>query len=54
MRILTDFIIQLQCEEGVWQVRNRCEEGQFCSCTGSDDLICDNNDKKLRFNRLKV
>ncbi|KAK3374590.1 hypothetical protein B0H63DRAFT_548825 [Podospora didyma] len=37
----------LQCVGGVWQVRNTCNDNQFCTCTGSKDLICRTNSKLL-------
>ena len=48
------FITQLQCNEGVWQIRNSCAETQFCSCTGSDDLICSDNARKLNGKLFKA
>ncbi|KAK8112610.1 hypothetical protein PG984_013136 [Apiospora sp. TS-2023a] len=36
----------LQCENGVWQIRNVCSSNQFCTCTGRHDLICRNVNKR--------
>ncbi|KAI1116057.1 hypothetical protein F5Y14DRAFT_409103 [Nemania sp. NC0429] len=37
----------LQCEGGVWVFRNACSDNQFCTCTGSSDLVCRNRSKKV-------
>lgn len=36
---------QLQCVNGKWRIRNKCGDNQFCTCTGSHDLICKTNNK---------
>ena len=33
---------QLQCVNGKWALRNQCNTNQFCTCTGSKDLVCKN------------
>ncbi|KAK7912111.1 hypothetical protein PG985_014592 [Apiospora marii] len=30
----------LQCVNGKWAIRNVCKNNEFCTCTGSHDLIC--------------
>jgi hypothetical protein len=38
---------QLQCVGGTWQLRNSCNGNQYCTCTGSKDLICRNIGREL-------
>ncbi|KAK8017418.1 hypothetical protein PG993_013744 [Apiospora rasikravindrae] len=36
----------LQCNNGKWELRNTCKENEFCTCTGSKDLVCRKRNKR--------
>ncbi|KAK0722693.1 hypothetical protein B0T26DRAFT_750061 [Lasiosphaeria miniovina] len=40
----------LECDGGQWAFRNNCNDNQFCTCTGSKDLVCRNRNLMVAAN----